>query len=95
MLWSTLSNAADRSSKVNTARLPESSARSMSAKTFRIAVSVEWYALAVRRLKVWKKSIVGQVLHQLLSTVAVIVDVVPAAIDAVLTRCCNQSVTAP
>ena len=40
--WSTVSNAADKWSRVSTRRSPVSSARSMSASTLRTAVSVEW-----------------------------------------------------
>ena len=43
--WSTLSNAADRSSRIRTARLPESSDDRISDTTFNTAVSVEWLAL--------------------------------------------------
>jgi len=43
--WSTLSNAADRSSSVSIARLPSSSAIRMSDITLRMAVSVEWCVL--------------------------------------------------
>ena len=39
--WSTISNAADKSSSVNTATSPVSSADKISAKTLRTAVSVE------------------------------------------------------
>ena len=39
--WSTVSNAADKSSNVNTATSPVSNADKISART---AVSVDWYA---------------------------------------------------
>jgi len=45
VLWSTLSDAADRSSNVSIATLPVSSADSMSERTLRTVVSVEWCAL--------------------------------------------------
>jgi len=41
VLWSTLSNAAERSSSVSIAMLPVSSADSMSERTLRTAVSVD------------------------------------------------------
>jgi len=41
VLWSTLSNAAERSSSVSIAMLPVSSADSISERTLRTAVSVE------------------------------------------------------
>ena len=42
--WSTVSNAADKASKVNTATSPVSNADRISARTLRTAVSVEWCA---------------------------------------------------
>ena len=42
--WSTVSNAADKSSSVSTAISPVSSASRIYARTFRTAVSVEWNA---------------------------------------------------
>ena len=43
MSWSTVSNAADRSSKARTDRSPSSTAYRMSVSTFSTAVSVEWW----------------------------------------------------
>ena len=45
MSWSTLSNAAKRSSKISTAKFPVSSNVNMSDKTLSTAVSVEWLVL--------------------------------------------------
>ena len=45
MSWSTVSNAADKSSKHSRVTSPRSAARSMSVITFRTAVSVEWFLL--------------------------------------------------
>jgi len=42
--WSTVSNAADKSSNVNTSTSPVSNADRISARTLRTAVSVEWCA---------------------------------------------------
>jgi len=43
MLWSTVSNAADKSKRASTTMLPPASGLSMSENIFVIAISVEWH----------------------------------------------------
>jgi len=48
MLWSTVSKAADRSRSTSADRSPASVASSTSERTFRMAVSVEWWCQSRR-----------------------------------------------